>query len=168
MNTNITKNKLIDLVKQDSIDTVITAFPDMYGRLVGKRFDSKFFISDVLEHGTHACDYLLGSDIDMETIPGYQISSWEKGYGDVHLKLDPNTIRIADWLDKTAIILGDVEKNHSLVNESPRSILKKQIDIAKSKGYEIKLASELEFYVFDNTYQDAKNNSYIKFIHFYF
>ena len=162
MNTNITKNKLIDLVKQDSIDTVITAFPDMYGRLVGKRFDSKFFISDVLEHGTHACDYLLGSDIDMETIPGYQISSWEKGYGDLHLKLDPNTIRIADWLDKTAIILGDVEKNHSLVNESPRSILKKQIDIAKSKGYEIKLASELEFYVFDNTYQDAKNNSYIK------
>ena len=78
MKLHITKDELINLVKNQSIETVITAFPDMYGRLVGKRFDSNFFITDVLEQGTHACDYLLGSDIDMETIPGYEISSWEK------------------------------------------------------------------------------------------
>ena len=161
MKLHITKDELINLVKNQSIETVITAFPDMYGRLVGKRFDSNFFITDVLEQGTHACDYLLGSDIDMETIPGYKISSWEKGYGDLHLKLDTNSIRIADWLDKTAIIIGDVEQNHKIVSESPRSILKKQIELAKSKGFQIKLASELEFYVFDNSYQDAKNDSYI-------
>ena len=113
----------------------------MYGRLMGKRFDSKFFIKSVLDEGTHACDYLLGVDIDMEPISGYKITSWEKGYGDFHLKLDLNTIRIADWLYKTAIILCDLEKNHTPVNASPREILKKQIKIAEEKGYKIKLAS---------------------------
>lgn len=157
----ITRDTLVDLVKNDQINTIITAFPDMYGRLVGKRFESDFFINDIIDEGTHACDYLLGADIDMETIPGYEITSWEKGYGDLHLKLDLDSIIIADWLDKTAIIIGDVEKDHKEINEAPRSILKRQIEIAKSKGFTIKLASELEFYVFDNSYQEAKDNSYM-------
>ena len=161
INNTISKSSLIKLVQNNDIETVITAFPDMYGRLMGKRFDSKFFIKSVLDEGTHACDYLLGVDIDMEPISGYKITSWEKGYGDFHLKLDLNTIRIADWLYKTAIILCDLEKNHNPVNASPREILKKQIKIAEEKGYKIKLASELEFYVFDNSYQEAKEKSYI-------
>ena len=161
INNTISKSNLIKLVENNDIETVITAFPDMYGRLMGKRFESKFFIKNVLDEGTHACDYLLGVDIDMEPISGYKITSWEKGYGDFHLKLDLNTIRIADWLYKTVIILCDLEKNHKPVNESPREILKKQIKIAEKKGYKIKLASELEFYVFDNTYEDAKEKSYL-------
>ena len=124
INNTISKSSLIKLVQNNDIETVITAFPDMYGRLMGKRFDSKFFIKSVLDEGTHACDYLLGVDIDMEPISGYKITSWEKGYGDFHLKLDLNTIRIADWLYKTAIILCDLEKNHTPVNASPREILK--------------------------------------------
>ena len=161
INNTISKSNLIKLVENNDIETVITAFPDMYGRLMGKRFEGQFFIKNVLDEGTHACDYLLGVDIDMEPISGYKITSWEKGYGDFHLKLDLNTIRIADWLYKTVIILCDLEKNHKPVNESPREILKKQIKIAEKKGYKIKLASELEFYVFDNTYEDAKEKSYL-------
>src|SRR6266540_7421971 len=111
-------------VQSGSIDTVIVAMVDMQGRLVGKRFQAEYFIDGAHEE-THACDYLLANDIDMEPVPGYAVASWEKGYGDFVLKPDMATLRLLPWLDGTALVLADVlDHHHDELSHSPRAILK--------------------------------------------
>ena len=148
---------LRDLVSTDEIETVIAAFPDMYGRLLGKRITGDYFVNDVLGGELHACDYLLASDMEMEPIPGYDFTSWEKGYGDFRLLPDLKTLRRADWLENTAIVLCDVYDEHddALVDVAPRTILKKQVERAVGQGYTARGASELELYVFKDTYEEA-------------
>ncbi|MEL6983613.1 MAG: glutamine synthetase, partial [Actinomycetota bacterium] len=97
-------DELQDLVATDQVDTVLVAFTDHYGRLLGKRFDAEFFLEDAIDHGTHACDYLLTVDMEMEPVPGYRFANWELGYGDVHLVPDLSTLALAGWTDRTALV----------------------------------------------------------------
>src|SRR5213592_3004264 len=110
----VTLDELAALVEAGEIDTVVVGFTDLYGRLCGKRFDASFFLDTVAADGTHGCDYLLTVDMEMEPVPGYRFASWELGYGDFHLVPDLGTLRLASWLDKTALVLCDVksEKTH--------------------------------------------------------
>ena len=98
--------KLSDLA---GVDTVVVGFTDHYGRLCGKRYDAQFFAEAVVEGGAHACDYLFTVDMEMEPVPGYAFSSWDQGYGDMHLVPDLSTMRVCSWLDRTALVLCDVE-----------------------------------------------------------
>lgn len=154
--------QLIERVKEELIETVIVAFTDHYGRLVGKRFDAEFFLEDIAKVGTHSCDYLLTTDMEMEPVPGYQFANWELGYGDFHLIPDLNTLRQASWLDKTALILCDLEndKTHQRIEIGPRSLLHHQLDKAKQMGFACFAASELEYYLFEDTYRKAHEQNY--------
>lgn len=149
-------------VAEEMIETIIVAFTDHYGRLVGKRFDAEFFLESAVQDGTHGCDYLLTTDMEMEPIPGYKFANWELGYGDFHLVPDLNTLRVADWLEKTALVICDVqdEKTHAWVDVAPRSILRKQLDAAQESGYNCFAASELEYYLFENNYRQAFDQHY--------
>lgn len=149
-------------VENNEIETVIVAFTDHFGRLMGKRFDADFFIESAVQDGTHACNYLLTVDMDMEPIKGYDFANWERGYGDFHLVPDMNTLRLASWLDKTALVLCDVEdeKTHDLVFIAPRSILKTQLKKASDLGYQVMSASELEYYVYEDSYKMASQKAY--------
>ncbi len=149
-------NDLAQLVRQGAIDTVIAAFTDHYGRLMGKRFDAEFFLSHAAQEGTHACNYLLTTDAEMEPVPGYSFANWELGYGDFHLIPDLNTIRRLSWQDRTAFVHCDVDH----VPVAPRSILKRQLARAASAGYEPMAASELEYYVFRTSFRDAAKQDY--------
>jgi len=135
------------------IDTVLVGFPDMFGRLVGKRFHARFFVEHAHQQ-THACDYLLANDIDMEPVPGYAAASWEKGYGDFVLKPDLSTLRRTPWLEGTALVLCDVLDHEGReVAHGPRAILRRQIERLRERGLAAMTASELEFYLFDETYR---------------
>ncbi|MFK7972063.1 MAG: glutamine synthetase family protein [Bacteroidia bacterium] len=160
----LSPDQLREQVAAEHIETVIVAFVDHYGRLVGKRFDADFFLESALQDGTHGCDYLLTTDMEMEPVPGYDLANWELGYGDFHLVPDLDTLRIASWLNKTAMVLCDVfdDQNHRLVYEAPRSILRKQVEEAKALGYQAFAASELEYYVFENSYKEAFTQDYHK------
>lgn len=151
------------LIAEEQIETVLAVFPDMYGRLLGKRINGFFFVEDVLDGELHACDYLLASDMEMEPVQGYSFTSWQKGYGDFRLVPDFATMRIAHWLDKTAIVLCDIyeEEGESLVEVAPRTILRKQVQRATELGYVAKGGSELEFYIFKDTYEGASNKKYV-------
>ncbi len=154
--------RLRELVAQEQIETVIVGFTDHYGRLCGKRYDAEMFVDDAIHHGSHGCDYLLTTDMEMEPVPGYSYANWELGYGDFHLVPDMATLRQASWLDKTALVLCDVknEKTHDYVALAPRSILRQQIEAAKSIGFESFAASELEYYIFTNSYRDAQQQGF--------
>ena len=135
------------------IDTVIVAMTDMAGQLIGKRFHAQFFI-DGAHDETHACNYLLADDIDMEPVPGYAAASWMQGYGDFVLKPDLATLRRIPWLDGTALVLADVlDHHHEPVPHAPRNVLKKQLDRLKALKMKAFCASELEFYLFDESYE---------------
>ena len=144
------------------IDTVIVAFSDHYGRLHGKRFDASFFLEDAVANGTHACDYLLTVDMEMEPIPGYSYASWEQGFGDFHLVPDLETLRLASWLERTALVLCDVEdvKTHAPVAVAPRSVLRRQLERTASAGFTAKGASELEYYIYNDSYREAAEKKY--------
>ena len=148
------------LVADGDIETVLVVFPDMYGRLVGKRIVARFFLE---ESEIHACDYLLACDMDMEPVQGYRFTSWAKGYGDFRPVPDFNTLRVASWLDKTALVLCDVyeEEQDELVPYAPRSILRKQLARAADHGYTAMGASELELYVFKDSYEDVAKKSFV-------
>jgi glutamine synthetase len=154
--------ELTSKVKSEEIDTVISALADHYGRLMGKRFDASFFLESVVKEGAHACDYLLTTDMEMEPVPGYDFANWELGYGDFHLVPDFTTLRVASWLENTAIVLCDIhdEKDHTLVPEAPRSILKDQITKSNQLGYDSFAASELEYYLFENDYRSVHENNF--------
>lgn len=143
------------------IDTVIVCFVDMQGRLVGKRCHAQFFIDGGYEE-THACNYLLANDIDMELVPGYAATSWSSGYGDFVLKPDLSTLRRVPWLDGTALVLCDVmdHQTHAEVPHSPRAILRRQIARLEAKGMMAYMASELEYFLFEETYDDCRLKGY--------
>ena len=153
---------LRDLVARREIDTVLTVFPDLYGRLVGKRYTADFFCAQVLGHGMHACDYLLACDMEMDPVPGYRFTSWAKGYGDVRCVPDLTTLRSATWLDRTALVLCDVyeEPGEALVSVAPRTILKRQLARAAAAGYVAMGASELEFFILRETYESAQQKGF--------
>ena len=160
MQGKIDIEELKRLVANDTIDTVLVVFPDMYGRLVGKRIVAKFFLE---QSAIHACDYLLACDIDMDPVPGYQFTSWAKGYGDFRPVPDFSTMRVASWLDKTALVLCDVHEEDSdeLVPYAPRGILRKQLARAAERGFTVMGASELELYVFKDSYEDVAKKSFV-------
>ena len=158
----LTLNELRSHVEIGAIDTVVVAFTDHYGRLHGKRFDASFFADEVHADGTHACDYLLTVDMEMTPVPGYRYASWEQGYGDFHMAPDLSTLRLASWLDRTAIVLCDLHdtKTHDLVSVAPRSILRCQLKCAADSGFTAKAASELEYYLFDDSFKSAAEKRY--------
>ncbi len=153
-------NELKKAVKKGAIDTVVVAMVDMQGRLIGKRFHADFFVNGAYEE-THACDYLLANDIDMEPVPGYAAASWDKGYGDFILKPDLTTIRRLPWLDGTALVIADVlDHHHRDLAHSPRAMLKKQVARLAKMKMQAFLASELEFYLFDESYESIAAKRY--------
>lgn len=164
----LTEKELRDLVTHGEIDTVLAVFPDLYGRLVGKRITGRFFCDEVLGHGMHACDYLLACDMEMDPVPGYGFTSWEKGYGDVHCVPDLRTLRRASWLDRTALVLCDVrgEDDGEPVEVAPRNILKKQVERAAAAGVRMMTGSELEFFILRETYESAERKGFEGLEHF--
>jgi glutamine synthetase len=157
----MTPDELRAAVDGGEIDTVVVAFADHYGRLLGKRFDGGFFL-ETMADGTHACDYLLTVDMEMEPVPGYRYANWELGYGDFHLVPDLSTLRRAAWTERTALVLCDVHENdsHELTPVAPRSILRRQIDRLAELGLTAKAASELEFFIYDETYRSAHERDF--------
>ena len=158
----LTIEDLARLVESGEIDTVVVGFTDHYGRVHGKRFDAGFYVEEIGSGGTHGCDYLLTVDMEMEPVPGYQYANWELGYGDFHMVPDPNTLRIATWLDRTAMVLCDLHDphHHDLVRVAPRSILRHQLERAGTSGYTAKGASELEYFLYQDSYRDAATRKY--------
>ena len=157
----LTLEELKTAVSGGEIDTVLVCMVDMFGRLVGKRFQAEFFV-DGGHQETHGCDYLLANDIDMEPVPGYALTNWEKGYGDFVLKPDLSTLRRIPWLEGTALVLCDVldHHHHEDVPVSPRAILKGQTARLEAMEMRAFFASELEFYLFDETYESARVKHY--------
>jgi len=154
--------QLRGMAMQGEIETVVVGFTDHYGRLLGKRYDAEMFLEDVLRAGAHACDYLLTVDMEMDPVPGYRFANWQLGYGDFHLVPDLDTLRLASWLEKTALVLCDVksEKTHDFVSVAPRSILRKQIDLSRELDFQAFAATELEHYLFRTSYRDAARQGY--------
>jgi glutamine synthetase len=157
----MTPGQLRDHVERGDIDTVVVAFTDHYGRTMGKRYDANFFL-DSLDAGSHACDYLLTADMEMEPVEGYAYANWERGYGDFHLVPDLATLRRCGWAPESAIVLCDVfdDSEHQLVPVAPRSILRAQLDKAAAFGVRAKTASELEFFLYRETYRSAHAKGY--------
>ncbi len=158
----LTLDQLRDLAESGEIETVVVAFTDHFGRNMGKRFDAEFFVEQACTHGTHGCDYLLTVNMEMDPVPGYKYANWESGYGDFHLIPDLNTLRMASWLEKSAFVLCDVqdEKTHQPVSIAPRSILRRQIDRAAKMGFTAMAASELEYYIYQESYEFAAQKQY--------
>jgi glutamine synthetase len=149
------------LVEAGDVDTVVLALPDMQGRLQGKRFHARFFVDEVLAHGTEACNYLLAVDVDMNTVGGYAISSWERGYGDFAIRPDLATLRLVPWNPGTALLLGDVEwLDGAPVAPSPRAILRRQLDRLADHGWTAMAGTELEFIVFRDSFEQAWARGY--------
>jgi glutamine synthetase len=148
-------------VKDGTIDTVLLGFTDMQGRLQGKRLTAEFFLDSVVDHGAEGCNYLLAVDVDMNTVSGYAMSSWDLGYGDFEMIPDMDTLRLVPWHEGTALVLADLAwGDHSPVVASPRQILRRQIDRLAERGLEAFAGTELEFMVFRNTYEEAWNQAY--------
>ena len=158
---NLSVAQLNAAVAADEIDTVIVAFADAQGRLVGKRVSARLFQEEVLAHGAEACNYLLSVDVDMNTREGYPMSSWEQGYGDMMLLSDPDTLRRIPWLAGTALVMADLAwEGGDPIVQSPRAILKHQRNRLAERGLTAYAGTELEFIVFDETYRDAWAKGY--------
>lgn len=145
------------------IDTVLVCLVDMQGRLMGKRFHVSNFIDSAWQE-THCCNYLLATDLEMETPDGYASSSWESGYGDYIMKPDLATLRVLPWLENTALVLCDIIDHHSHqpVSHSPRAVLKRQIERLKALGYSAMMATELEFFLFRDSLEEIRRGQYMK------
>ncbi|MEW1638043.1 glutamine synthetase family protein [Streptomyces sp. NPDC093801] len=149
------------LVASGEIDTVVLAFPDMQGRLQGKRFAAQFFLDEVLDHGTEGCNYLLAVDTDMNTVDGYEMSSWDRGYGDFAMHPDLATLRRIPWNPGSAFVLADLAWHDGTpVVAAPRQILRRQLERLAGHGYTAMVGTELEFMVFQDTYEKAWNADY--------
>jgi len=148
--------QLRGMVASGEIETVVAGFTDHYGRLLGKRFDAEMFVEQIAGHGGHACNYLLTVDMEMEPVPGYRFANWELGYGDFHMVPDLGTLRVASWLEKSALVICDVEG----VSVAPRSILRRQVEQSRKAGFECFAATELEHYLFRTSYRDAARQGY--------
>ena len=158
----LTYEELKELVARGEVDTVIVAFTDMQGRLMGKRLQGEFFVEELDRgHEVEGCNYLLTLDMEMDPQPGYGMASWERGYGDFGLEPDLASLRRIPWLEATALILADVVwHDGSPVQASPRQVLKAQVERAEALGFTPKLGSELEFFLFKETYAEAHAKHY--------
>lgn len=159
--TTYTFDELKKDVAERRIDTVLACVVDMQGRLMGKRFQAEFFVESAYEE-THCCNYLLATDMEMETVPGYKSAGWDKGYGDYTLKPDLSTLRRVPWLEGTALVLCDAydHHTHAEVAHSPRAILKKQVARLEAMGLKAFMATELEFFLFDQSFENARAGGY--------
>ena len=159
--SSLTLDKLKALVAEGRIDTVVVAMTDMQGRLTGKRIHGQYFLDEVVKHGTEGCNYLLAVDVDMNTVDGYEMSSWERGYSDFALIPDLNTMRLIPWQPGAVLVLADVAwLDHTDVVASPRQVLRKQIAELEKAGMVAMCGTELEFVVFKDTYEEAWNKGY--------
>ncbi|MDP4034283.1 MAG: glutamine synthetase family protein [Pseudorhodobacter sp.] len=158
---NMTFDALKKAVAAGEIDTVLVAAIDMQGRLMGKRFHAQFFVDGAGEE-THCCNYVLATDMEMTTVQGYKSTSWAAGYGDYAMKPDMATLRPVPWLPGTAMVLCDLldHQTHAEIPHSPRAILKRQVARARAMGFEALMASELEFYLFENSYESLRDNGF--------
>ncbi len=158
----LTVDELRKRVQAGEIETVLVVFTDHYGRFMGKRFDAQFFLDSAVAHGAEACNYLLTVDMEMNPIPGYQLSSWELGYGDFHLRPDLATLRVAAWLDRSALVICDVmnHKTREPIEPAPRNVLRRQLDRAAKLGFTAMAGSELEYYLFETNYREASDKGY--------
>ena len=153
--------KLKSQIRSGAIDTVIAAFPDAFGRLVGKRFRGDFFVDSVVKHGSHTCNYLLTVNLEMDPLDGFRVASWDAGFGDFAMRPDLGTIRVLPWQPGTALVICDyAREDGSLVAEAPRSVLRRQIEQMAGQGLRCYSASELEFYLFNQTYHAAFAGGY--------
>jgi len=151
-----TRDELFAAIKRGDIDTVVMAFPDLQGRLVGKRTTGRFFLEQVAEHGTENCDYLIATDFDDVAVPGYRFASYDLGYGDMLARADFATIRITPWVPKTALVLCDLfsVKTGEPIRVAPRQVLRDQVIAAQRMNLEPMIGSEIEFYLFRDSYEE--------------
>jgi glutamine synthetase len=154
-------NQLKAQVKSGAIDTVIVAFPDAFGRLVGKRFRADHFLSSVAKQGTHSCNYLLTVNLEMDPLDGFKVANWDAGFGDFEMQPDLDTLRVLPWQPATAMVLCDyLRHDGKYVVEAPRSVLRQQLDQLGKQGYACRCATELEFYLFNQSYHSAHTAGY--------
>ena len=152
---------LTQLIRKGDVDTVLTVVPDTFGRLMGKRVVGRHFLDSVADEGVHACIYLFTCDMEMEPLPGFKLTSWERGYGDMKLVPDYGTLRLIPWLSKTALVICDVyTEEGEPIEEAPRWMLKRQIERAAKQGYVVKTAAELELYCFRESFEEARARRY--------
>ena len=152
MNLQALKRK----ITKREIDTVIAVFPDVFGRLVGKRFTGEFFLDHVMSHGTHACNYLLTVNLEMDPLDGFPLANWEKGFGDFEMRPEFATMRPLPWQPGAVLVLCDYRHHDgTLVAEAPRSVLRRQVEAVARRKLTCYAASELEFFLFNHTYHEA-------------
>jgi len=157
----LTLDQLRSLVGDGKIDTVLVAITDMQGRLQGKRCAAEYFLNEVVPHATEACNYLLAVDVEMNTVDGYEMSSWDRGYGDFVMRPDFDTLRLVPWQEGTALVLADVEwVEGGPVPPSPRQVLRRQLDRLAERDLAAYVGTELEFIVFDDTFEQAWHSGY--------
>lgn len=157
-----TRDELTAAIERGDIDTVVMAFPDLQGRLVGKRTTGRFFLEQVAEHGTENCDYLIATDFDDVAVPGYRFASYDLGYGDMLARADFSTIRYTPWVPKTALVLCDLfsVKTGELIEVAPRQVLRNQVAAARRMQLEPMIGSEIEFYLFRDSYEQVHHRGY--------
>ena len=157
----MTLKELAAQVEAGRIDTILVAFPDPFGRLVGKRFRADYFLKSVVAHGTHGCAYLLTVNLDMDPLDGFQLANWAAGFSDFEMRPDLDTLRLLPWQTSAAMVICDLYKTDgTLVAEAPRSVLRRQLARVRSLGLTCFCASELEFYLFNQTYHEAYTAGY--------
>jgi len=161
-NTNVPPEQLEADIRDGQIDTVLVAFPDHAGRLVGKRADAEFYLDVVATEGTENCDYLLACDIENTPLPGFRFASYDQGYGDMRGVVDPSTIRYTPWIARTALVIADLVDivTGAPVEVSPRQILKRQVEAAAAAGFSSMIGSEIEFYLFRDSFEEAGARGY--------
>ncbi len=159
---NLTSDELRQAVATGEIDTVIVGFTDVQGRLVGKRVSARLFVEDVMAHGAECCNYLLAVDVDLNTVDGYALTSWESGYGDMAMIPDLGTMRRLPWQPGTALVIADLEQasDHATIEVSPRRVLRRQIERLAAHGLHPFVGTELEFIVFEDDYRSAWRRGY--------
>src|SRR3954468_7604314 len=163
MDPALTLDQLRTEITNERIDTVLLALTDMQGRLQGKRIVGRHFLEEVVQNGAEACNYLLAVDVDMNTVDGYAMSSWERGYGDFEMRPALSTLRRVPWQEGTAMCLADIAwADHAPVVASPRQILRRQLERLAERGWEAFAGTELEFMVFQDTYEQAWDAGYRK------
>lgn len=157
----LTLDELGELAAAGTVDTIVVAVTDMQGRLQGKRCSAQFFLEEVVAHNAEGCNYLLAVDVDMQTVEGYEMASWDRGYGDFVMRPDLSSLRLAPWHPGTALVLCDLEwEDGAPVETSPRQVLKKQMDRLAERGLVPLVGTELEFIVFRDTYERAWSSGY--------
>jgi glutamine synthetase len=157
MNLETLKKK----IAAGEVDTMLVVFPDVMGRLMGKRATARFFMDNVLKHGTHACNYLLVVNMEMDPVDGFALANWDKGFGDFAMTPDLNSLRLIPWQPGAALVMCDLyHHNGKIIDEAPRSVLRNQVATLARKGLVCKVASELEFFMFNHTYHDAFAGNY--------